>query len=233
MRKTDFNSLSNSAGIDMGSNSDSNNVFVQPSEIFSLEDGQDLQGDLGLGGDQNAAEQLMNSIVEQSGQYAFVDHQALRDAAEMNSLEMGVVESTHQKQKARSKRKRVQPAQENDVDLLVGQDMEAFVGAAPSRPGRKRSRSKPQGDPQDGGIKEPGHSSDEGTVPADSEEYSKPRPNTAKRKHDRDIYTPHWVRYFGNPKEGLCENCDPPKWLRLKNSSYWYGYYCEGLVRLL
>ncbi|CAO3679042.1 unnamed protein product [Rhizopus stolonifer] len=37
-----------------------------------------------------------------------------------------------------------------------------------------------------------------------------------------DQYTPEWVRYCKQSKEGLCDTCVPGKWLQLKNSTYWY-----------
>ncbi|KAI8894231.1 hypothetical protein BC833DRAFT_514020, partial [Globomyces pollinis-pini] len=47
-------------------------------------------------------------------------------------------------------------------------------------------------------------------------------PRKQKKKSDFDLYTPTWVRYQGTKKEGLCDECNPPRWFLLKNSSYWY-----------
>lgn len=48
------------------------------------------------------------------------------------------------------------------------------------------------------------------------------RPRKQKLRFMGDQYTPQWVRYNGQPKEGLCDTCKPGKWLQLKNSAYWY-----------
>lgn len=48
------------------------------------------------------------------------------------------------------------------------------------------------------------------------------RPRKQKLRFDGDQYTPKWVRYNGQAKEGLCDTCRPGKWLQLKNSAYWY-----------
>ena len=43
-----------------------------------------------------------------------------------------------------------------------------------------------------------------------------------KVRFEGDIYTPKLVRYSGNAKEGFCDQCNPGRWLQLKNSAYWY-----------
>ncbi|KAI8084423.1 uncharacterized protein B0P05DRAFT_535527 [Gilbertella persicaria] len=48
------------------------------------------------------------------------------------------------------------------------------------------------------------------------------RPRKQKLRFVGDKYTPQWVRYNGQSKEGLCDTCKPGKWLQLKNSAYWY-----------
>ncbi|KAH8548129.1 hypothetical protein BGW37DRAFT_508358 [Umbelopsis sp. PMI_123] len=48
------------------------------------------------------------------------------------------------------------------------------------------------------------------------------RPRQQKLRYTGDQYTPKWVRYNGQAKEGLCDTCSPGKWLQLKNSAYWY-----------
>ncbi|CAG8586750.1 639_t:CDS:2 [Paraglomus occultum] len=48
------------------------------------------------------------------------------------------------------------------------------------------------------------------------------QPRKQVLRHPGDLYTPQWVRYTGRFKEGLCEICDPGKWLQLKNSAFWY-----------
>lgn len=47
-------------------------------------------------------------------------------------------------------------------------------------------------------------------------------PRRQKTKYKDDEYTPKWVRYTGQLKEGYCDTCQPGKWLQLKNSAYWY-----------
>ncbi|KAF7726454.1 hypothetical protein EC973_008689 [Apophysomyces ossiformis] len=47
-------------------------------------------------------------------------------------------------------------------------------------------------------------------------------PRRQKLRFDGDVYTPKWVRYTGQLKEGYCDSCQPGKWLQLKNSAYWY-----------
>lgn len=46
-------------------------------------------------------------------------------------------------------------------------------------------------------------------------------PRRQKPRYDGDDYTPKWVRYTGQLKEGYCDSCKPGKWLQLKNSAYW------------
>ncbi|KAI8098961.1 uncharacterized protein BX664DRAFT_381599 [Halteromyces radiatus] len=48
------------------------------------------------------------------------------------------------------------------------------------------------------------------------------RPRRQKLRFEGDMYTPKWVRYNGQSKEGLCDTCQPGRWLQLKNSAYWY-----------
>jgi hypothetical protein len=50
---------------------------------------------------------------------------------------------------------------------------------------------------------------------------SEARPRKQKLRFLGDQYTPMWVRYNGQAKEGLCDTCKPGKWLQLKNSAYW------------
>ncbi|ORZ14042.1 hypothetical protein BCR42DRAFT_417925 [Absidia repens] len=48
------------------------------------------------------------------------------------------------------------------------------------------------------------------------------RPRRQKLRFEGDMYTPKWVRYNSQSKEGLCDTCRPGRWLQLKNSAYWY-----------
>lgn len=47
-------------------------------------------------------------------------------------------------------------------------------------------------------------------------------PYEQELKFEGDLYTPRWVRGHGCKREGWCGVCKPGKWLRLRNSSYWY-----------
>ncbi|KAI7905500.1 uncharacterized protein BX663DRAFT_499958 [Cokeromyces recurvatus] len=47
-------------------------------------------------------------------------------------------------------------------------------------------------------------------------------PRRQKLRFEDDQYTPKWVRYTGQMKEGYCDTCKPGKWLQLKNSAFWY-----------
>lgn len=47
-------------------------------------------------------------------------------------------------------------------------------------------------------------------------------PRRQKLRFEGDEYTPKWVRYVGQSKEGYCDTCQPGKWLQLKNSAFWY-----------
>ncbi|KAI8986944.1 hypothetical protein BDB01DRAFT_834036 [Pilobolus umbonatus] len=57
-------------------------------------------------------------------------------------------------------------------------------------------------------------------------EATKNDPNAIPRRqrirYRGDDYTPNWVRYTGQLKEGYCDTCKPGKWLQLKNSAFWY-----------
>ena len=39
---------------------------------------------------------------------------------------------------------------------------------------------------------------------------------------DNDLYTPSYVRGHGNQREGWCGICKPGRWLKLKDSQFWY-----------
>ena len=47
------------------------------------------------------------------------------------------------------------------------------------------------------------------------------KPRKQNLKFAGDLYTPKLVRFSGVKKEGICDICDPNKWLQLKNSAYW------------
>ncbi|KXN68315.1 hypothetical protein CONCODRAFT_22611, partial [Conidiobolus coronatus NRRL 28638] len=53
-----------------------------------------------------------------------------------------------------------------------------------------------------------------------SDPSATPRPQNPRFKGD--MYSPKWVRYNGQKKEGYCDLCEPGKWLQLKNSAFWY-----------
>lgn len=47
-------------------------------------------------------------------------------------------------------------------------------------------------------------------------------PRLQEVRFDKDLYTPKWVRGYGNKREGWCGICKPGRWLVLKNSAFWY-----------
>ncbi|KAI9303500.1 hypothetical protein BJ944DRAFT_204282 [Cunninghamella echinulata] len=48
-------------------------------------------------------------------------------------------------------------------------------------------------------------------------------PRKQNLRYEKDAYTPRWVRYTGQLKQGYCDSCRPNgRWLQLKNSAYWY-----------
>jgi hypothetical protein len=49
-----------------------------------------------------------------------------------------------------------------------------------------------------------------------------PNPRSQPLRWENDLYTPRWVRYVGSKKEGLCDLCEPNRWLQLKDSAFWY-----------
>lgn len=67
-------------------------------------------------------------------------------------------------------------------------------------------------------LEQESHSSQAGYEEGDD---SKPVQFRQKRSAD-DQYTPSWVRGHGGKREGLCPHCQPPVWLRIKQSAYWY-----------
>ncbi|KAI9263696.1 hypothetical protein BY458DRAFT_438732 [Sporodiniella umbellata] len=52
--------------------------------------------------------------------------------------------------------------------------------------------------------------------------YALPEARRQRLRFPDDQYTPKWVRYDKQFKEGLCDTCVPGKWLQLKNSAFWY-----------
>ncbi|KAI7882670.1 hypothetical protein K492DRAFT_144848 [Lichtheimia hyalospora FSU 10163] len=86
---------------------------------------------------------------------------------------------------------------------------------------RKRTRF----DDEEGEVVEPGDKDFPAMSPRDVEAARtdpEARPRRQKLRFDGDQYTPQWVRYNGQSKEGLCDTCSPGKWLQLKNSAFWY-----------
>lgn len=43
-----------------------------------------------------------------------------------------------------------------------------------------------------------------------------------KRRMPNDLYTPVEIEGFGIDRVGKCTLCSPPRWLKIKNSEYWY-----------
>lgn len=66
---------------------------------------------------------------------------------------------------------------------------------------------------------------DEWLIQADVPPHASANPNASapqeqRPRHDRDYYTPRWVRGNNSLREGWCGFCR--RWLLLKNSAYWY-----------
>lgn len=57
-----------------------------------------------------------------------------------------------------------------------------------------------------------------------------PPPHFQPPRTPNDQYTPVWTRGSGSEREGRCALCQPPVWLRLKQSAYWYHMnYVHGI----
>lgn len=86
-------------------------------------------------------------------------------------------------------------------------------------------RKRTKFDDDEGEVVEPGDKDFPAMSPRDVEAARtdpEARPRRQKLRFDGDQYTPQWVRYNGQSKEGLCDTCSPGKWLQLKNSAFWY-----------
>ncbi|ORX63148.1 hypothetical protein DM01DRAFT_1403515 [Hesseltinella vesiculosa] len=90
-----------------------------------------------------------------------------------------------------------------------------------TQPIRKRKRALKEVEE----IVEHGHADFPDMCPRDielSKTDPEARPRRQKLRFEGDMYTPKWVRFNGQSKEGLCDTCQPGRWLQLKNSAYWY-----------
>ncbi|KAK5989920.1 Transcription regulator rua1 [Cladobotryum mycophilum] len=62
--------------------------------------------------------------------------------------------------------------------------------------------------------------------PPPQEDLSPSDPNLVpveqKPRFESDLYTPRWIRGHGTKREGWCGLCRPGRWLRMKNSTFWY-----------
>lgn len=114
------------------------------------------------------------------------------------------------------------------------------TATAPTSSTNKTSRRKrTRFDDEEGEVVEPGDKDFPAMSPRDVEAARtdpEARPRRQKLRFDGDQYTPQWVRYNGQSKEGLCDTCTPGKWLQLKNSAFWYVwkgvYSCFSLTSL-
>ncbi|KAF7728138.1 hypothetical protein EC973_006653 [Apophysomyces ossiformis] len=90
----------------------------------------------------------------------------------------------------------------------------------------KRRKNKEDGEDEEvGGVVEPGDADFPDMSYQDMEAARfdpEARPRRQKLRYPGDMYTPQWVRYNGQSKEGLCDTCQPGRWLQLKNSAFWY-----------
>ncbi|KAI9489457.1 hypothetical protein BDB00DRAFT_842993 [Zychaea mexicana] len=102
--------------------------------------------------------------------------------------------------------------------------MQAAPPPPPAAP-RTTKRKKAKVDEDEGDVVEPGDPDFPDMAQRDVEAARndpEARPRRQKMRFDDDQYTPRWVRYNGQAKEGLCDTCTPGKWLQLKNSAFWY-----------
>ncbi|KAF5978992.1 meiotic expression up-regulated protein 26 [Fusarium bulbicola] len=64
-------------------------------------------------------------------------------------------------------------------------------------------------------------------IPPPPEDMNPEDPDLIPRQQElqceNDLYTPRWVRCHGNKREGWCGICKPGRWLRLKDSAFWYN----------
>jgi hypothetical protein len=63
-----------------------------------------------------------------------------------------------------------------------------------------------------------------------SDDAGHPQPHFQPPRFPNDQYTPVWTRGSGSEREGRCSLCQPPVWLKLKQSAYWYHMnYVHGI----
>ncbi|KAL0092476.1 hypothetical protein J3Q64DRAFT_1633591 [Phycomyces blakesleeanus] len=100
----------------------------------------------------------------------------------------------------------------------------AAAAAAAGKPKRRKTRNDLDDDEMLG-VVEPGDADFPDMSLRDIEAARvdpEARPRRQKLRYVGDLYTPQWVRYNGQAKEGLCDTCKPGRWLQLKNSAFWY-----------
>ncbi|KAI7847763.1 hypothetical protein BDC45DRAFT_525071 [Circinella umbellata] len=120
------------------------------------------------------------------------------------------------------------PHQQQQIPVPPSVGVTAPIAAAPgpsSSAPRATKRKKAKVDEDEGDVVEPGDPDFPDMSERDVEAARndpEARPRRQKMRFDDDQYTPRWVRYNGQAKEGLCDTCSPGKWLQLKNSAFWY-----------
>lgn len=63
-----------------------------------------------------------------------------------------------------------------------------------------------------------------------ADDCGQPTPHFQPPRSQHDQYTPVWTRGSGSEREGRCAVCQPPVWLKLKQSAYWYHMnYVHGI----
>lgn len=100
------------------------------------------------------------------------------------------------------------------------------TGPKPKKPRSRSPRPKEEAVPEESTFDYSNEEEWPDMMPSDVEAAltdPQARPRQQNVRFNGDLYTPKWVRYNGQSKEGLCDTCSPGKWLQLKNSAYWYA----------
>ncbi|CAO0794043.1 unnamed protein product [Mucor circinelloides] len=117
------------------------------------------------------------------------------------------------------------PSMESQQAQHAHQQQQQHASPIISKPKRKKQKSS-NSDDFDEELEQETNEEDYPDMSARDVEAARTDPEARPRKQKLrfagDKYTPAWVRYNGQSKEGLCDTCKPGKWLQLKNSAYWY-----------
>lgn len=118
------------------------------------------------------------------------------------------------------------PLPTSDTQIFPSPQMQpsSEPAASSSQATRVPRRKKNRTEQEEEEVVEPGDPDFPDMSPKDVEAARtnpEARPRRQKMRFLDDKYTPKWVRYNGQAKEGLCDTCKPGKWLQLKNSAFW------------